>query len=98
MTEFQKKVYNVVKRVPRGRVVTYGAVARAISNPQAVRAVGNALNKNPFKSVPCHRVIRSDGRVGGYVRGTREKTKLLRQEGVKISGEKVEPPYVLRIS
>ncbi len=96
MIEFQKKVYNVVKCVPRGRIVTYGAVARAINKPQAVRAVGNALNKNLFKSVPCHRVIRSDGRVGGFARGTKEKIKLLRREGVKISGEKVEPPIILK--
>jgi len=84
MTEFEKKVYNAVKRIPRGKVSTYAVVARSVGKPKAARAVGNALNKNPFRSVPCHRVVRSDGVVGGYVRGSEEKIRLLRREGVTV--------------
>ena len=60
--------------------MTYAEVARAAGYPGAARAVGNALNKNHDPSVPCHRVIRSDGNVGGYNRGTEQKIKLLRKE------------------
>ena len=81
MTEFQEKVYNAVKKIPKGRVLTYKEVARLIGSSKAYRAVGNALNKNPFASVPCHRVVRSDGEVGGYARGTKVKIKLLKREG-----------------
>ena len=82
--EFATRVYKITRRIPKGSVATYAIVARAIRNPQAVRAVGNSLNKNPFKNVPCHRVIRSDGMVGGFARGAKEKIKILRREGVKI--------------
>ena len=81
MTEFQKKVYNIVKKIPRGNVLTYKEVARLVGRPKAFRAVGNTLNKNPFApTVPCHRVIRSDGRVGGYAKGTKTKIELLKRE------------------
>jgi len=83
-SKFQTLVYAAAKRIPRGRVATYRAVAEAIGKPYAVRAVGNALNKNPFTSIPCHRVVRSDGTVGGYARGIKTKIKILRREGVKI--------------
>ena len=81
MTEFQKKVYNIVKKIPEGKVMTYKEEASAMGNPQAFRAVGNALNKNPFKDVPCHRVIRSDGNTGGYAFGAEAKRKILKKEG-----------------
>lgn len=81
MTEFQKKVYDIVKEIPKGEVLTYKEVAGLAGSPQAYRAVGNALNRNPFKNVPCHRVIRSDGKVGGYARGTKAKVRLLKKEG-----------------
>ena len=82
MTEFKKRVYEVVKRIPRGEVLTYKEVAKLVGRPLAFRAVGNALNKNPFApAVPCHRVIRSDGRAGGYAQGTRAKIRILKQEG-----------------
>ncbi|MBI2003381.1 MAG: MGMT family protein [Parcubacteria group bacterium] len=82
MTEFQKRIYEVVKKIPRGKVLTYKEVARLAGNPLAYRAVGNALNKNPFApEVPCHRVIRSDGKIGGYACGTTEKVRILRNEG-----------------
>lgn len=81
LTKFQEKVYNIVKKIPKGQVSTYKEVARMIGKPKAYRAVGNALNKNPFEEVPCHRVIRSDGEVGGYAKGTKVKIQLLRREG-----------------
>lgn len=80
MTEFEKKVYDVVRTIPKGKAMTYAQVAVAIGNPLAVRAVGNALNKNRSKDVPCHRVIRSDGSVGGYAWGSAKKVKILKQE------------------
>lgn len=79
---FQQKVYEEVKKIPLGEVRTYKEIARAIGRPKAYRAVGNALNKNPdLKHIPCHRVIRSDGTIGGYRYGTRKKARLLKKEG-----------------
>jgi len=84
MTLFQQKVYSAVKKIPRGKVSTYGAVARIIGRPNSARAVGNVLNKNRDSFVPCHRVIRSDGFIGGYNRGLKQKAAKLKLEGVKI--------------
>lgn len=82
MKSFTERVYDVVRRIPKGKTMTYGQVAKAIGEPGAARAVGNALNKNrDTKSIPCHRVIRSDGSVGGYAWGTRKKTMMLKKEG-----------------
>lgn len=81
LTKFQKKVYDIVKRIPKGEVLTYKGVARLIGSSRAYRAVGNALNRNPFDNVPCHRVIRSDGKIGGYARGKKAKVRLLKKEG-----------------
>ncbi|MDP3741789.1 MAG: MGMT family protein, partial [Candidatus Micrarchaeota archaeon] len=78
MTTFPEKVWAACKKIPRGRVSTYAAIAKAIGKPAAVRAVGNALNKNPFKSVPCHRVVQGSGKIGGYARGSDAKAKKLR--------------------
>jgi len=79
---FTQKVYAIVAKIPRGSTMTYGEVARRAGRPRAYRAVGNIMNKNPdTKKVPCHRVLRSDGTVGGYAWGTAKKTALLRREG-----------------
>ena len=81
LTPFRQKVYNIVRRIPKGKTMTYGQVAAAIGQPRAARAVGNALNKNPFAPmVPCHRVIRSDGSVGGFAGGSQKKLQLLKRE------------------
>lgn len=77
---FQEKVYAVVKKIPKGKTLTYKQVAHKIGHPGSYRAVGNALNKNYDPAIPCHRVIRSDGAVGGYNRGTTRKEALLRKE------------------
>lgn len=85
-----EKVYNIVRKIPEGKVMTYKQVADKIGI-KAYRAIGQALKQNPHGSVPCHRVIRSDGKIGGY-RGDDQKKKkeLLRKEGVKIKGCRVE--------
>ena len=77
---FVEKVYYIVSQIPRGQVMNYRQVAQKIGQPRAYRAVGNALNKNRSRQVPCHRVIRSDGQIGGFQRGTQLKEKLLRKE------------------
>ncbi len=89
MTEFEKKAYSIVKKIPRGQVLTYRQVAIKLGNAGLARAVGNALNKNTLKNVPCHRVIRSDGYIGGYVYGTANKMAILKKEGVKIRYSKI---------
>ncbi|MFQ5406043.1 MAG: MGMT family protein [Candidatus Micrarchaeia archaeon] len=83
-TGFEKLVFNATRRIPKGSVSTYSAIALAINKPAAARAVGNALNKNKDRNVPCHRVVRSDGGVGGFARGTKNKVKKLEGEGVEI--------------
>ena len=89
-TLFQQRVYNAVRLIPRGKVSTYKAVARTIGRPNSSRAVGNALNKNRDSSVPCHRVIRSDGFIGGYNRGLKEKIIKLKLEGIKIKNQRID--------
>lgn len=78
---FRDKVYQVVMEIPRGKVLTYRQVARLAGRPKAYRAVGNILNKNFDKKIPCHRVIRSDGSIGDYNRGEKNKIRLLKAEG-----------------
>ena len=83
-TKFQLKVWNYLKKIPRGKVRTYSEVAKAIKRPTSVRAVANAIAKNPYSpKIPCHRVIRSDGSLGGYSGkgGKKMKKILLKQEG-----------------
>jgi methylated-DNA-[protein]-cysteine S-methyltransferase len=80
MKTFSEKVYAVVKKIPRGKTLTYKQVAEKSGNPKAFRAVGNILNKNFDPNIPCHRVIRSDGKTGGYNRGALNKQKLLKKE------------------
>lgn len=82
ISSFQEKVYKVVRKIPQGSVLTYKQVAEKVGSSKAYRAVGNALNKNRNKDVPCHRVIRSDGTVGGYYLGTHKKKEILKQESI----------------
>ncbi len=81
MSLFQEKVYRVVRNIPKGKVLTYKEVAKLAGNSKAVRAVGTALSKNYDPMIPCHRVIRSDGKLGEYNRGAQQKEKLLKEEG-----------------
>ena len=84
-TRFQLKVWNYLRKIPKGKVKTYKEVAKAIGKPKAFRAVANAVGKNPYTpKIPCHRVVRSDGSLGGYSGkgGIQQKRKLLRSENV----------------
>ncbi len=78
---FTEKVLAVVAKIPRGSVLTYAQVAKSAGSPAAVRAVGTILSKNYRAEVPCHRVIRSDGKLGQYNRGETRKRTLLKSEG-----------------
>ena len=80
MTSFAATVYEVVRQIPKGETLTYKQVAEAAGRPRAYRSVGNILNKNQDPNVPCHRVIKSDGTVGGYNGLQGEKERLLNQE------------------
>lgn len=81
-TDFERAVYEATRTIPHGKVATYGQIAKAIGRPNAQRAVGQALGKNPVSIVvPCHRVVASDG-LGGFTGGLHWKKKLLRLEGV----------------
>jgi len=82
-SSFSEKVYAVVRKISCGQTLTYGEVARLAGSPHAARAVGTALSKNFAADVPCHRVLRSDGGLGGYNRGLKRKIALLKSEGVK---------------
>jgi O-6-methylguanine DNA methyltransferase len=87
LTEFEQAVLRKALEIPRGEVRSYGWVAREIGRPRAVRAVGSALGHNPVPVViPCHRVVRSDGRIGEYALGSPMKRALLDAEGVDVSG------------
>ena len=86
-TKFQLKVWSYLKKIPRGSLKTYSQVAKAIGKPRAVRAVANAIGKNPYApKIPCHRVIRSDGSLGGYSGkgGIKTKRFLLKKESVSL--------------
>ncbi len=86
---FYQKVWSVVSKIPKGEVRTYKWVAQQVGSPNAVRAVGQALKNNPFAPIiPCHRVIKSDGTLGGYRLGIKKKIALLSSEGIKIEVSK----------
>ena len=91
--EFYKSVWDAVRRIPKGKVATYAQIARMIGKPNAARAVGNALRHNPFApKVPCHRVVKSDGSLGGFngkMDGNR-KEKMLRAEGIDIRDGRID--------
>jgi len=90
MTEFAKKVLAIVKKIPKGKVMTYKEIALKLGNKNLARAVGQVLKRNPWPiTIPCHRVIRSDGTLGGYFLGKEKKKELLKKEGVLIIGERV---------
>jgi methylated-DNA-[protein]-cysteine S-methyltransferase len=79
----KEKLWKLLKKIPRGKVTTYGTLAELLGT--SPRAVGKMLNSNPnAPEVPCHRVVMSDGSIGGYSRGVRKKVKLLKKEGVDV--------------
>lgn len=82
MRTFKDRVFEAVKNIPKGKVLSYKEVAKMAGQPKAYRAVGNILSKNHNPDIPCHRVVRSDGKIGGYNRGRKKKIELLKKEGV----------------
>jgi methylated-DNA-[protein]-cysteine S-methyltransferase len=94
---FNQQVYNLCKRIPKGKVSTYKEIAAKL-NTKAYQAVGNALNKNPYgawttkgkQMVPCHRVINTDGKIGGFAKGKAAKITLLKKEGIEVKDNKVD--------
>jgi len=91
---FDEKVWKLMERIPKGRVTTYGEIAKKLDT-KAYRAVGNACRKNPYAPrVPCHRVVRSDGTIGGFGgktsgKSVEEKTRMLRNENVEVKDGKI---------
>jgi len=100
VTEFQKKVYSLTKKIPKGKVTTYGIIAKKLKS--SPRAVGQALKCNPYApKVPCHRVIKSDGSIGGYSgsdpKNIRKKVRMLRKESVIIKNQKMHKYYITQL-
>ena len=93
---FNQKIYELTKRIPKGKVTTYKILAGAVGT-KAYRAVGNAMNKNPYDMVnckgkdrvPCHRVVNSKGHLHGFAHGLKKKAELLRKEGINIRNNKI---------
>ena len=103
-TPFEERVYAIVRRIPKGKTRSYWWVAKQLGDPHRARAVGQALHRNPWlflpnvgtsarrhvrTRVPCHRVIRTDGTLGGYAGGPTRKRTLLRREGVLLDSSAV---------
>ncbi len=86
----EQKIYKKLLEVPKGQVTTYGELSKAVGLKNGQRAVGKIMNKNPYPAiVPCHRVVMSDGKIGGYAFGQDVKTKMLNNEGIKIQNGKI---------
>lgn len=86
---FNEKCYELLKNIPKGKVTTYKEIAKALKT-KAYRAVGNAMNKNPNPvDIPCHRVVKTDGSLGGYAYGDAKKILLLKEEGVEVKDGKI---------
>jgi len=86
---FDQRVWQLLKRIPKGKITTYKLLARAL-NCRGYRAVGNACHRNPYApNIPCHRVVNSNGSLGGYGGGLRKKKRLLKREGVIIKNNTI---------
>lgn len=89
MTLLAARTYALLKTVPRGRVTTYKALAEAL-HTRGYRAIGQFMKNNPYApDVPCHRVVASDGTIGGFNKGITKKIRMLRSEGIRISGNRI---------
>jgi methylated-DNA-[protein]-cysteine S-methyltransferase len=88
--KFRKKVFDLVKTIPRGQVTTYKILALKLGHQGLARAIGNVLHKNKhLLTMPCHRVVLSNGQIGGYSQGLAKKRKLLQNEGIKIEKDRI---------
>ncbi len=87
--DFNHRCYELLKKVPKGKVTTYKEIALAL-NTRAFRAVGRAMNKNPYApKVPCHRVVSANGKIGGFASGVRSKIEILKGEGIEVKDDRV---------
>lgn len=86
---FDERCYKILRKVPKGKVITYKEIARKLGT-EAYRAVGNAMHRNHNKKIPCYRVVKSNGEIGGFNRGVKEKIILLRKEGIEIKNNKID--------
>jgi len=85
-----KRIYKKLLEVPKGKITTYGELAKAVGLKNGQRAVGKIMNKNPYPVIiPCHRVVKSDGKVGGYAYGEEIKSDMLTREGIEIRDGKI---------
>jgi len=88
--DLASQVYQLLRKIPRGKVTTYKEIAKALGNKKLARVVGNILNKNTKPiAIPCHRVVKSDGKLGGFSLGVKKKIELLKKEGIKIKAGKI---------
>ena len=88
--KLEEKVYKKLLEIPKGKVTTYGELAKAIGLKNGQRVIGRIMNKNPYPVIiPCHRVIKSNGKIGGYAWGEKIKAKMLSNEGIKIKNGKI---------
>ena len=86
----QQKIFKKLLEVPKGQITTYGELAKAVGLKNGQRAVGKIMNKNPYPVIiPCHRVVMSTGKIGGYAYGEHVKIKMLNNEGIKIKNGKI---------
>jgi methylated-DNA-[protein]-cysteine S-methyltransferase len=86
----EHEIYKKLLQVPKGKVTTYSELAKAVGLKNGQRAIGKIMNKNPFPVIiPCHRVILSNGKIGGYAWGEKIKTNMLSKEGIKIKNGKI---------
>ena len=87
----EQRVYKKLLEVPKGKITTYGELANAVGIKNGQRVIGNIMSKNPYPViVPCHRVVKSDGEIGGYAYGENAKTKMLSDEGVMTLNRKIQ--------
>ena len=85
-----KKIYKKLLEVPEGKITTYSELAKAVGFTNGQRAVGKFMNKNPYPVIiPCHRVVKADGKVGGYAFGEEIKTNMLKKEGIRVKDGKI---------
>ena len=88
--KLEEKIYKKLLEVPKGKITTYGELAKAVGLKNGQRVVGKIMNKNPYPVIiPCHRVIMSTGKIGGYAFGEQIKTNLLNDEGIQIKNGKI---------
>ena len=86
----EQQVYKKLTEVPQGKVTTYGELAKAVGLKNGQRVIGQIMKKNPYPVIiPCHRVVKSDGKVGGYAYGDKIKTNMLKKEGLAIKDGKI---------